>query len=504
MSKHRSRSSLPTNNSPRNPSNTDQSTSRQQKHEQSPSPGERPHRRPPSPPTPIAGPSRTRPLPEDESTEQPPMAKRLRGDSPAQEKHSDRSSPSSDSQGGFADTEEMGERQASDNSKGASAAPKKKRTRTLTTPHQSAVLHALLAQSRFPTTAMREEVGRAIGLSARKVQIWFQNQRQKARRPRPQTESTRPPQYHYGPFPSATDLEGINLYPRPPNPLGRPPIGTSFPEQDTTEEQRYDQGLVSQQVMPMAPLRLSGPGIPGQNPQPEPLATGISPELSPTPIAGPSRPVGQRLYGTSPSPTRSYALPMPTTTTTSSQSLRRPRDPSRILPPLDFLSLPTIPSIRSAPPTLLPPFPFHRRSLSPIETQIHARAPQHHSEPGTASTILPPPFTLQPQPQWDNSVFTSVVPVPGGAPSGPSGTTVWGTPTPSSSQTQMMTVGRISERERVPEVAEVGASASPSGRFFHSTVLRGGRYDPVRGSIIPYPFGDRTPPLPPRTPPPAI
>ncbi|KAJ6593178.1 hypothetical protein B0H19DRAFT_1365316 [Mycena capillaripes] len=81
------------------------------------------------------------------------------------------------------------------------APPKKKRTRTLTTPHQSAVLHALLAQSRFPTTAMREEVGRSTGLSARKVQnqhvnrspesmfdypyykIWFQNQRQKARRP---------------------------------------------------------------------------------------------------------------------------------------------------------------------------------------------------------------------------------------------------------------------------------------------------------------------------------
>lgn len=61
--------------------------------------------------------------------------------------------------------------------------PKKKRTRTLTTPHQSAVLHALLAKSRFPTTAMREEVGRQIGLSARKVQIWFQNQRQKSRRP---------------------------------------------------------------------------------------------------------------------------------------------------------------------------------------------------------------------------------------------------------------------------------------------------------------------------------
>ncbi|KAL4068834.1 hypothetical protein V8B97DRAFT_753591 [Scleroderma yunnanense] len=60
--------------------------------------------------------------------------------------------------------------------------PKKKRTRTLTTPHQAAVLHALFAKTRYPTTAIREEVGRQIGLSARKVQIWFQNQRQKARR----------------------------------------------------------------------------------------------------------------------------------------------------------------------------------------------------------------------------------------------------------------------------------------------------------------------------------
>ncbi|KAG6899410.1 hypothetical protein C0993_010473 [Termitomyces sp. T159_Od127] len=46
--------------------------------------------------------------------------------------------------------------------------PKKKRTRTLTTPHQAAVLHALLAKSRFPNATVREEVGKSIGLSARK------------------------------------------------------------------------------------------------------------------------------------------------------------------------------------------------------------------------------------------------------------------------------------------------------------------------------------------------
>ncbi|KAJ8091592.1 hypothetical protein PM082_020822 [Marasmius tenuissimus] len=172
MSKDRTRSTPPTTNtSPRNPTNTtERSTSRQQKHEPSPE-GERTHKAPLGSPKPTASSSRTRPLEEDETTEHQSMAKRLRRDSTAQEGRSDRSSPSSDSQGGFADTEETERVTHSEQSNTPAAPPKKKRTRTLTTPHQSAVLHALLAQSRFPTTAMREEVGRAIGLSARKVQV---------------------------------------------------------------------------------------------------------------------------------------------------------------------------------------------------------------------------------------------------------------------------------------------------------------------------------------------
>lgn len=118
--------------------------------------------------------------------------------------HSSPSGSSSHGEGGMADTEtDTGRRQSSTGPGQTSPRqtepqqqdappPKKKRTRTLTTPHQSAVLHALLAQvcrfdvvliyyqlsdvrhitqSRFPTTAMREEVGRSIGLSARKVQV---------------------------------------------------------------------------------------------------------------------------------------------------------------------------------------------------------------------------------------------------------------------------------------------------------------------------------------------
>lgn len=75
------------------------------------------------------------------------MAKRVRRESPFHrarvESHS---SPESDSQDDMADNEmEVGKANRQETLP-PSAPPKKKRTRTLTTPHQSAVLHALLAQ----------------------------------------------------------------------------------------------------------------------------------------------------------------------------------------------------------------------------------------------------------------------------------------------------------------------------------------------------------------------
>ncbi|KAG8793673.1 hypothetical protein FRC12_002011 [Ceratobasidium sp. 428] len=47
----------------------------------------------------------------------------------------------------------------------------KKRTRTLMTPDQLTALHRLLSMTRFPTTEQREQCGREIGLSARRVQV---------------------------------------------------------------------------------------------------------------------------------------------------------------------------------------------------------------------------------------------------------------------------------------------------------------------------------------------
>lgn len=84
-----------------------------------------------------------------EQPSQEPMAKRIRTDSPAlSHKSKNRSSPESDSQGNMADNElEVKATDTSDQEPPAPP-PKKKRTRTLTTPHQSAVLHALLAQVR--------------------------------------------------------------------------------------------------------------------------------------------------------------------------------------------------------------------------------------------------------------------------------------------------------------------------------------------------------------------
>jgi hypothetical protein len=73
-----------------------------------------------------------------------PMAKRIRRASPkARDRPESHSSPASDSQEEM-DSGNLGDRPGP--LPPTSAPPKKKRTRTLTTPHQSAVLHALLAQ----------------------------------------------------------------------------------------------------------------------------------------------------------------------------------------------------------------------------------------------------------------------------------------------------------------------------------------------------------------------
>ncbi|KAJ3272557.1 hypothetical protein HK104_004449 [Borealophlyctis nickersoniae] len=61
------------------------------------------------------------------------------------------------------------------------ATGRKKRARHLTTPFQTRVLRRVLAFSCFPTTDQRTYLASELGMTPRGVQIWFQNQRQKAK-----------------------------------------------------------------------------------------------------------------------------------------------------------------------------------------------------------------------------------------------------------------------------------------------------------------------------------
>ncbi|KAF8129895.1 hypothetical protein EV363DRAFT_1168165 [Boletus edulis] len=306
-----------------------------------------------------------------------------------------RASPSSDSssQSGMADNEtEADPSQLSEHSAlRTSAPPKKKRTRTLTTPHQSAVLHALLAKSRFPTTAMREEVGRQIGLSARKVQIWFQNQRQKARRPQGESAPlTRPPQF--GPFPIVTTAGPSSSYSSPPTGGHASEVSHSGPG-SARSAGSFDSSRP-----------LSGPGMPGWSSSPHQRRHSSAEERDPprrVPMS-PGTPLGN---SHSPFPPRS---PVGISTRDSRGSTRglapHPAaqathiEPSphfsRVLPPINFSALEPC---SSAEPCV--------SASSPFPPQLPSRTFANELGSSPVSLSISPPFALQPQPQWDPQAF---------------------------------------------------------------------------------------------------
>ncbi|KAL1686533.1 hypothetical protein GGG16DRAFT_117800 [Schizophyllum commune] len=396
---------------------------------------------------------------------------------------------SSDSQAEMADTELDPERSqpsgASQSSPDVPVQPKKKRTRTLTTPHQSAVLHALLAQSRFPTTAMREEVGRSIGLSARKVQIWFQNQRQKARRPKKQQQQQeqqaaagasgsgsrdQPPGFE--PF-SQLHEPYAHQYQREPyatggvqgfDPLRERPRYAPYPGEAQA-------GPSSSSPLESPVQRLSGPGMPGRIPTidargyPSPVrgAEQWSP-VSPTTSAWS---VGsRRLRRHAPYPdTGFHRTPSPEMSRLS-QHTRLPSPPSdyaaRTLPPLPPL---TMPSSRPGAPSSSSPTGPILAPLSPYAPPPSEPVFTYHAPPGSGGPPieLPPPFALQPQPQWDDSAFRSPTRAD------------FLMPTPA----RPLPGGALTSRR-----STLGSStATPRPR---SPPTNPGRYDPVRGLFLPY------------------
>ncbi|KAI7879015.1 homeobox, partial [Lichtheimia hyalospora FSU 10163] len=58
---------------------------------------------------------------------------------------------------------------------------KLKDKRKRATPEQLAVLNKVFSQTSFPSTEMRLQLGKQLGMKPRTVQIWFQNRRQALR-----------------------------------------------------------------------------------------------------------------------------------------------------------------------------------------------------------------------------------------------------------------------------------------------------------------------------------
>jgi hypothetical protein len=158
-----------------------------------------------------------------------------------------------------------------------------------------------------------------------------------------------------------------------------------------------------------SPPQLSGPGMPGTDYRPYQERPGTASAS----IHRPDPSSSNRPY-TNPSPHAEssrtpYSISSPRPITTGRL---HDREFSRTLPPLNFGTLQSRGSSATglqsthAPLSLhsvMPPYRLSRPS-TPQPSFAH-QLPESFSR---SSTVLPPPFTLQPAPQWDNSMSTPV------------------------------------------------------------------------------------------------
>lgn len=242
------------------------------------------------------------------------------------------------------------------------------------------------------------------------------------------------------------------------------------------------------------PARLLGPGVPGA-----PIFAPQSyRQVRPPPL---SPPVTNTRYQSgaptttlprvmSPEPYRSppmYTLPG-VRPATSQPSSWRERDPSRILPPLESTRPSSSYGSLRIPSTVGSVYPLSRppRSLSP-----EARFAHLPPEPTPRPMItLPPPFTLQPSPQWDEA---SYVPRPSSSAwSRPGSRSTRGRSTsPVAVRRAEPGLGSVTESPDTYYLAEHTAihhSSSPRSMPPVSTPppSRSGRYDPVRATYVPF------------------
>lgn len=245
--------------------------------------------------------------------------------------------------------------------------------------------------------------------------------------------------------------------------------------------------------------RLLGPGVPGADlygssyhgqsrAQRE-----IAPSLDePTPISTPySSGSSSHLY----SPR--ISLPPPTQRAAAASGAAYDPSFSRTLPSLSFDTV--RPSSSSANVsggsqrhspfiTLPPPEPSRPRQRSSVSPQVPPFVSQQTPDSfGASRGVLPPPFTLQPEPRWDDSTFSATLRPAIYARSRTGSQTTRGS---SSSPVSRMRGSIVmhpdyeagqppSPSDSIPAPPAVsGAESAPSNR--------GGRYDPVRATFVPY------------------
>ncbi|KAF5346846.1 hypothetical protein D9756_010625 [Leucocoprinus leucothites] len=439
--------------------------------------------------------------PQEESSSMA-VAKRQRRTTPApkQEGSQERMSPSSDSQSGGENSHSDARGKGAEQLQQDNAPVKKKRTRTLTTPHQAAVLHALLAQSRFPTTAMREEVGRSIGLSARK--IWFQNQRQKARRPRKEPDESAPLPPRYGPFPAYPPQAHSSSFPVLPGPSPTPnpqllPVTYNAPVQQPYGHPQYPSDSLSGSPPADSSGRLLGPGVPGSDQHGSSYRGQSRAQRDIGPSQDTVTPIGTPYSSGSSSQLYSprISLPLPIQRPAAMSGTAYDQNFNRTLPPLSFDS--GRPSSRDANVsggsrrqspfiTLPPPEPSRSRQRASISPQVPHFVPHAPDASGTSRVVLPPPFTLQPEPRWDESTFSaSLRPAIFARSRTASQTTRGSSASPVSRMRESISLHHDSVVGEPPTPSSSTAAPLASGvESVHP--IRGGRYDPVRATFIPY------------------
>lgn len=245
-----------------------------------------------------------------------------------------------------------------------------------------------------------------------------------------------------------------------------PPSYTGYPPVGSPEAYRASSDSSS---------RLLGPGMPGPD-----LIVGI-----------PQRGRGMRHVSSVPSgssagytsyprvsqsPTQPAPAPMPSPLSPH-PGVRPARAFSRTLPPL---SVPTQGSSSAPVPHVHPTSPFTLSTPVTPSTFRFRLTPspplQYTSEQSTSSSssslYIPPPFALQPQPQWDNSTFSSRQ-------------SSWS----HSESRQQSSQSPPHTREAADADSSTYEDITP--RLEHPPLRQSGRYDPVRAIFVPYtPFGD--------------